>query len=290
MKRPGIMMLLAATSIHTCFASDDWIGLDDDEPVLIGIELGEDEAQDSSRALLLGLPFGDSAGFYGYYGETQLTDQDQQFDSLSLASTVWIQLSTLVDIEVQHFFEGQSGELEQETLGLALGFTHRDWNFRLQYRDGETILFTREDISDFLSDFIPDRFTTDVAAFGLSVGRQTDPWYWQASFQRYDYDADLTPLSQSRFAQFIVKASALAQSSLLISQNLSLLVGHADFDNDYSVAISQDRSAIDESYDETLLLSWQHWSSQRFGYLLAASMPLPVDDEYGFTLGLRWML
>ena len=38
------------------------------------------------------------------------------------------------------------------------------------------------------------------------------------------------------------------------------------------------------------MLSWQHWASQRVGYLLAAAAALPLDDSVGLTLGLRWML
>ena len=290
MNRLNIMILFFMLVPGYCLATEDWIGLDDRQPILIGIDLGEDEVEDSSRALLLSLPLGDRMGYYGYYNETELTDVDQEFDSLNLVTAVWFQLSQLVDIEVQYFFEGNEGELEKETLGLALALDQGEWNFRVQFEDGETLFFTREVDTDFFDRLVPDSYATDVSGYGLSLGWQSDPWYWQASYQRYDYEKDLSVLSRSEFARFIVKSSTLAQSSLLISQNASLLLGHADFNNDYSLQISQDQSAIDESYGETLMLSWQHWASRRFGYSFAAASALPLDDSVGVTLGLRWML
>lgn len=290
MSRLIIMILFFMLSPGSCLATDDWIGLDDEQPILIGIDLGENEVEDSSRALLLGLPLGDRMGYYGYYNETELTELDQEFDSLTLVTTIWFELSQLVDIEVQYFFEGNEGELEKETLGLALALDQGEWNFRVQFEEGETLFFTRDVDTDFFDSFVPDSYATDVSGFGVSLGWQGDPWYWQVSYQRYDYEKDLSALSRSAFARFIVRSSTLAQSSLLISQNASLLLGHADFDNDYSLQISQDQSAIDESYDETLMLSWQHWASRRFGYLLAAAAALPLDDSVGITLGLRWIL
>jgi len=289
MKQLGIMVCVIAVLSSSRLAAEEWLGLEQEPPVLVGIELGRDEEEDSTGAFMLGLPLGNSAGYYGYYSNTQLSDAGQEFDSLALATTVWFQLSELVDIELLHFFEGNDGELEKETLGIALGLSQGNWDFRLQLDDGELLIFTRDDVTDFLSAFIPDRFDSDISGYGLTLGWQADPWYWQASYQRFDYESDLSPLDRSRFAQFVVKSSALAQSSLLISESTSLLVGHTDYDNDYSILIYQDQSAIDRSRAETLALSWQHWTNLRFGYLLVASMPVPADN-IGLTLGLRWVL
>ena len=290
MSRLNIMLLVFALSPGSCLGAEEWIGLEDEQPVLIGIDLGQDELEDSSRALLLSLPLGERMGYYGYYSETELSDLDQEFDSLVLVTTLWFQLSQLVDIEIQYLFEGNEGELEKETLGLALALDQGEWNFRVQLEEGETLLFTRAIDSDFFDSFVPDSYATDVSGFEVSLGWQGDPWYWQLNHLRYDYEKDLSALSRSAFARFIVKSSTLAQSSLLVSQNASLLLGHADFENDYSLQISQAQSAIDESYDETLVFSWQHWASQRFAYLLAAATGLPLDDSVGLTLGLRWVL
>ena len=290
MSQLNIMLLVFTLASGSCLAAEEWIGLDHEQPVLIGIDLGEDEFEDSSRALLLSMPVGDRMGYYGYYNETELSDLEQEFDSLTLVTAIWFELSQLVELEVQYFFEGNHGELEKETLGLALALDQGKWNFRVELEEGETLFFTRDIDSNFFDSLVPDSYASDVSGSGVSLGWRDDPWYWQASYQRYDYEKDLSVLSRSAFARFIVKSSTLAQSSLLISQNASLLLGHADYDNDYSLQISQTQSAIDESYAETLMLSWQHWASQRFGYLLAAAAALPLDDSVGLTLGLRWML
>lgn len=289
MKQLGILVCVFAVLSSSKLAADEWLGLEQEQPALIGFDLGHDEEQDSTWAFTLGLPLGDNAGYYGYYSNTRLSDAGQEFDSLALATTIWFQLSELVDIELRHFFEGNDRELEKETLGIALGLSQGNWDFRVQLDAGELLIFTRNDVTDFLNTFIPDRFISDVSGYGLALGWQADPWYWQASFQRFDYKRDLTPLGRSRFAQFIVKSSALAQSALLISESVSLLVGHANYDNDYSILVYQDQSAIDRSRAETLALSWQHWANQRFGYLLVASMPVSADSV-GLTLGLRWVL
>ena len=290
MKRLKLMLVVLLLLPDSRLAAEEWLGLEDNQPVLIGIDLGEDEVEDSSKALLLSLPLGDSMGYYGYYSETQLTDIDQEFDSLLLITSIWAQLSELVELEVQHFFEGNEDELVQETLGLALSLNPGEWQFRIHLEEGDTRFFTRNVDSDFFVTYVPQSFTTVVSSIGVSLGWQGQPWYWQASYQRYDYEDDLSVLSRSVFARFIVKSSTLAHSSLLISKNATLLTGYTDFDNDYSIQITQDQSAIDSSYSETLVLSWQHWASQRFGYLLAAATTLPPDDSIGLTLGLRWML
>ncbi len=284
---------MMAIPLYLLFSSrlvaEEWIGLEAQQPAMIGFDLGRNEVEDLSSALFLSLPLGDSAGYYGYYSNTSLSQEDQEFDSLSLATTIWFQLTDLVEGELFYFFEGNEGELEKETLGIGLSLNQGNWNFRVQLDTGELLIFTRDDVSDFLSTMIPDRFDTDIAAFELALGMQVDAWYWQASYRRYDYERDLSGLDRSSFAQFIVSSAALAQSTLLISQDASLLVGRADYSNDYSVLISQNRSAIDRSYDETLMLSWQHWPSRSLGYMLSASMPLPVDSV-GLTLGLRWVI
>ncbi len=281
-----VLMLFPAKRIE----AEDWIGLDPEQPMLAGVDLGQDQSGDSAQALLLGFPLGDSAGFNGYYSQSKFTDEINEFDSLSLASAVWIALDELVEVELQHFFEGNGGELEKQTLGIALGLRQGEWRVRVQIDNGEALLFTRNDDSDFFDQFVPDRFSSAVSAIGVSLAWQRDTWYWQASYQRYDYEKDLSALERSRFARFVVKESALAQSSLLISKNASLVLGRADLDNDYWMQLSQDQSAIDDSYTDTLSLNWQHWASEDFGYLFNAAMPLPADDGIGLTLGLRWML
>lgn len=290
MKRLKYMLIALSLLPDYRLAAEEWLGLEDSQPVLIGIDLGEDEVGDSSQALLLSLPLGDGMGYYGYYSETQLTDTDQEFDSQRLLTSIWVQLSQLIELEVQHFFEGNEDELEQETLGLALSLAPGAWQLRIHLEEGDTRFFTRNVDSDFFDIYVPQSFTTDVSSIGVSLGWRGQPWYWQASYQRYDYEEDLSVFSRSVFARFIVKSSTLAHSSLLISKSTSLLAGYADFDNDYSIQLTQNQSAIDANYDDTLTLSWQHWASQRFGYLLSAATILPPDDSIGLTLGLRWML
>ena len=289
MKLTAILALVLTIVSGSGTASDEWLGLEPEQPILIGFDLGQDEVEDLSAAFVLSLPLGNSAGYYGYYGNTELSDDGQEFDSRALATVIWFELSELIELEVQHFFEGNTDELEKETLGLSLAFSRGDWNFRVQLEDGDLIIFTNEDIRDSFDTFVPDRFDSDVSGYTLALGRQVDPWYWQISYQRFDYEEDLTPLSRSLFAQFIFKSSALTQSSLLISRSTSVLLGRADYDNDYSISIYQDKSAIDDSDEESLLLSWQHWANRQLGYLFAASIPVP-GDSIGVTLGLRWVL
>ena len=290
MRAPLVMSLLILLWTGTRVEAEDWIGLEQNRPVLLGADFGEDEIGDSYHALLLDLPFADSAGFYGYYSETELSDADQSFDSLALVSAIWLQLNQLVEVEMQHFYEGNEDELEKETLALALGLDQGQWSFRVQLETGEALLFTRDNDSAFFDQFVPGRFSSDVSAIAVSLGWRQQSWYWQAGYQRIDYEKDLSALDRSRFARFIIKASTLAQSSLLVSQNATLLLGYTDPEDDYSMQLSQNQSAVDQSYQETLLLSWQRWLSRRFGYELAAATSLPGADDVGLRLGLRWIM
>ena len=192
MSQLNIMLLVFTLASGSCLAAEEWIGLDHEQPVLIGIDLGEDEFEDSSRALLLSLPVGDRMGYYGYYNETELSDLEQEFDSLTLVTAIWFELSQLVELEVQYFFEGNPGELEKETLGLALALDQGKWNFRVELEEGETLFFTRDIDSNFFDSLVPDSYASDVSGSGVSLGWRDDPWYWQASYQRYDYEKDLS--------------------------------------------------------------------------------------------------
>lgn len=288
--RPGCLLLALSICAATAVAEDDWIGLDQSPPLLLGFDIGEDEDQNSTRALMFSLPAGRRAGVYGYYGETELNDSEQSFDSLLLATTIWFELAQMVDIELKHFFEGNDDELEQETLGLALALDQGEWNFSVQLDQGDIRFFTRSVGEESLDRRLPSSVDSDVSAISVALGSEIDAWYWQASYRRYDYERDVSRFINSRLAELVVKSSALAQSSLLISQTASLLLGVADFDNDYSLLISQDRSVVDQGYDESLVLGWQRWGGASFGFQLAASMLLPVEDSLGLTLGLRWAL
>jgi len=88
MKQLGIMVCVFAVLSSSRLAAEEWLGLDQELPALVGIDLGRDEEEDSTAAFMLALPLGDSAGYYGYYSNTELSDGGQEFDSLALATTV----------------------------------------------------------------------------------------------------------------------------------------------------------------------------------------------------------
>lgn len=288
MRRRLLMLCLLLVPVKYATA-DEWMGLDDAPAIDLGLDVAIEDDGDLSGGIGFSLPLGQRAGFAGDYRNSELSDDEETFDSLALASAIWFELTDLVDIEALHFFEGNEGELEKETLGLALGLARGDWQFRVQLEEGELLIFTREDLTDFLATFVPDRFSTDVSGYALMLGWQRGAWYWQASRWRYDYEDDLSGLERSDFAQFIVKTSALAHSSLLVSRIDSLLVGRLDADNDYSLLLSRDRSAIDDSHSDSLTLTWQHWPDPNLGLSVAATIP-GESELSGFSLGLQWVL
>ena len=272
-----------------CAVAEEWLGLDAVDPGYLGVELSIEDSGDLGAAAGFALPLGPASGFQGDYSVSEFSDGEDEFDNLLLASRVWLELTSMLDLELMHFFEGNDDELEKETLGVGFNLRRGDWYFRVHYEDGDLLIFTRDDVFDFLPNRLPDRFETDVSVYGLRIGWQDLEWYWEAARQRYDYSDDLDALGTSAFAQFIVKSSALAHSSLLVSEYRSLLVGRSDPDNDYAILLWRDHSAIDESRGATMTLSWQHWAGENLGYLLAISVP--GDDEVvGLTLGLRWVI
>jgi len=288
MKRFVFSLLLLPLVAGGRLAAEDWIGLEQASPFAFGADLAVEDTGEYLGGVDFDLALGDGAGLFGNYRVYELSDDVEEFQSLALATAIWFELSELVDLEVSYFFEGNIDELEKENLGLALDFGRGNWNLRLQAEDGETRLFTRGDLGDVISRVIPERIDSDFVGYGLSLGWQGDDWYWQLSQQRFDYERDLSTLGSSDFAQFIVESSALAQSSLLVSKYTALLIGFADFENDYSLLLARDRSAIDDVDNDTLVLSWQHWASRSHGYLLAASFP--ESEDAGLALGLRWVM
>jgi hypothetical protein len=288
MKRLTLTLLLLPLLAGETLAAEDWIGFEEVPPLQAGFDLAVEDGGDLSGGFNLRLALGDSAGIYGDYHVSELSDEEEEFERLALVTALWFQLSELVDLEVSYFFEGNMDELEKETLGLALGFNRGNWNFQLQLEDGELHLFTRGELGDIVSEVIPEQIDSDLDGFGLRLGWQQRSWYWQASHQRFDYERDLSPLDTNAFVQFIVKSGVLAQSSLLISKYTTFVVGHADFENDYSLLLVQEQSAIDDIYSDSLMVSWRHWTSPNLGYLIAASFS--ESEDAGLTLGLQWVM
>ncbi len=281
---PLVLLLLPASA----FATDEWMGLDDSAPILLALDLGRDEAGNDTQALGLLAPLTEVAGLQFAYGNTQLDDGEQQFDNRTLVSQIWYELNTLLEVDLQHFFEGNRDELELETLGLGLSLRRGNWRIRVHLERGELLIFTRDEVNDVLGR-IPERIESDVDVLGLSLGSGAGPWYWQAGYRQFDYEIDLGRLERSDFAQFVVKASALAHSSLLISEEMTLLLGHADFDDDYSLYYARERSALDERYYDSLSFAWERWTRDDFGFLLGADYGAESED-LGLSLGLRWVL
>jgi hypothetical protein len=288
MKRLTVTLLLLPLLAGEILAAEDWIGFEEVPPLQAGFDLAVEDGGDLNGGFNLQLALGDSAGIYGDYRVSELSDEEEEFESLALATALWFQLSELVDLEVSYFFEGNVDELEKETLGLALGFNRGNWNFQLQLEDGELHLFTRGEPGDIVSSVIPEQINSDLDGYGLRLGWQQQSWYWQVSHRRLDYERDLSLLDTSAFVQFIVKSGVLAQSSLLISKYTTFVVGHADFENDYSLLLAQEQSAIDDIYSDSLMVSWRHWTSPNLGYLIAASFP--EFEDAGLTLGLQWVM
>lgn len=289
MRAARVALLALGPLACGCAAAEEWLGLGDVNPGYLGLEINVEDSGDLAAAAGFALPLGPTSGFEGNYGVTEFSDGEDEFDNLLLASRVWLELTTMLDLELMHWFEGNDDELEKETLGIGFNLRQGEWYLRVHYEDGDLLIFTRDDLFDFLPNRLPDRLETDVSAYGLRFGWQGVDWYWEAARQRYDYADDLSALGQSAFAQFIVKSSALAHSSLLVSEYTALLVGRSDQDNDYSILLWHDRAAIDDLTSDSMTLSWQHWAGANFGYLLAIS--LPGDDEVvGLTLGLRWVI
>ncbi len=269
-------------------AAEEWMGLDDSPPVLLSLDAGRDEAGNDNQAFGLLAPLGESSGLQFAYNTTRLDDGKQRFDNRTLATQVWFELNTLLEIDLQHFFEGNTDELEQQTLGLGLSLRQGNWRIRVHLEHGELLIYTRDEINDPLGR-IPGRIESDVDVFGLSLGSDGDSWYWQAGYRRFDYERDLGRIERSDFAQFVVKASALAHSSLLISEEATLILGHADFDDDYWLYYARERSVLDERYYDSLAFGWEHWPSAEFGFLVGANYGSEAED-LGLSLGLRWVL
>ncbi len=270
-------------------AAEEWLGLDELDPGYLGVEISVEDSGDLGAATGFGFPLGPASGFQGDYSVTEFSDGEDEFDNLLLASRVWFELTAMLDAELMHTFEGNDDELEKETFGIGVNLQRGDWYVRVHYEAGELLIFTRDDVFDFLPGRLPDRIETDVSGYGLRIGWQGFAWYWEAARQRYDYEDDLAALGESAFAQFIVKSSALAHSSLLVSETTFLLIGHGDLDDDYSILLWRDHAAIDDFSSDTMTLSWQHWADDHLGTLVAISVP--GDDEVvALTLGLRWVM
>lgn len=284
-----VLLIVYALLPTGAVAAEDWLGLDDALPATVALELTRDDSGDTGGALGIFAPLGGAAGLQGDYAVATVSDGDNEFDNWLLASRVWIELSDLLDLELMHIFEGNDNELEKETLGIGLNLHRGDWYFKLHLEDGDLLIFTRDELGDFFNVAFPDHFETGVSAAAVRFGWQSSAWYWELARQRFDYADDLEPLGRSAFAQFIVKSSALAHSSLLLTESTSLLIGHADFANDYAMLLWRDRAAIDATTSSTLTLSWRHWPVANLGYLLAVSVP--GDDQFlGLTLGLQWVM
>lgn len=287
----GVTMLLMLPVLLAggVLQAEEWLGLNDNPQLLLLADISVADNGDLSGGINADAPIGAKAGFRVDYRHYELSDDVESFDSLDLATALWIELSELVDVEVGYFFEGNEEELEKETLGLALDFNRGNWNLRLQFEEGELLVFTRDGLGVVRDRLIPERLESDLSSNGVILDWQGDAWYWQLSHSRYDYEASLSNLGNNALTQFIVKSAALAQSSLLVSKRTSVVVGHADYFNDYAIQMSRDQSAIDDLHSNSLVMNWQHWLSSNIALNMAAIFP--GESEFvGASLGLRWVM
>ena len=253
--RPATGVWVAA--LFACLAPaaaavDDWIGLDDGPPILLGVDAGQDGNGDALTSLLIDAPFDDRSGFAGYYSSTEIRAGEQRFDSHGLVSSIWLQVNHLLDIELSHFFDGNSDELEREALGLAFDLKLGEWRLGIDLQSGETRIFTRDVGVEPIDNRVPEFIESDLDGQGIAIGWRGIEWYWRLGFQQTDYARDLGGLASSRLLQQIVSASALAQSGLLVSERATLILAHIGLADELSLTLASDRSAIDDSEADTL--------------------------------------
>ena len=277
--------MLSLLTTSTALA-EEWIGLDDEPPMIIGFQYSEEEQGNRSKLVYLSLPVASTNSLDVNYSQTTLIDEDNRFDSDSLYAGINVEIDEVFAISLNYQFQGQRNELEIDRFGFQLIVNPFPFSAQLGYSFGEVLIFTQQDI--FPNANIPENIQSDMDVLEVQVGWLFDRFGFNVSHRNYDYQKKLSALGSRPLFQLLVKPGVLVQAGLLLAEQTDLSLQYPLEQRSLAWHWSSSRSEIDDSRVHSLQMDWIEYLTEQTGLLI--SVGRSDDFNWFLGLGLEWNL
>jgi hypothetical protein len=274
--------LLTASTV----LAEEWIGLDDEPPMIIGFQYSEEEQGDHSRLVYLSVPVASTNSLDVNYSQTTLIDEDIRFDSDSLYAGINVEIDELFAISLNYQFQGRRNELEIERYGFQLIENPYPFSAQLGYSFGEVLIFTQQDI--FPNANIPENIQSDMDVLEVQLGWWFDRFGINISHRNYEYQKQLSALGSRPLFQLLVKPGVLVQTGLLLAEQTDLSLQFPLEQRSLILYWSSSRSEVDDSRAHSLQMDWTEYLTEQTGLLI--SVGRFDDSNWHLGLGLEWIL
>lgn len=277
--------MLSLLTTSTALA-EEWIGLNDEPPMIIGFQYSEEEQGNRSKLVYLSLPVASTNSLDVNYSQTTLIDEDTRFDSDSLYAGINVEIDEVFAISLNYQFQGQRNELEIDRYGFQLIVNPFPFSAQLGYSFGEVLIFTQQDI--FPNANIPENIQSDMDVLEVQVGWLFDRFGFNVSHRNYDYQKKLSALGSRPLFQLLVKPGVLVQAGLLLAEQTDLSLQYPLEQRSLAWHWSSSRSEIDDSRVHSLQMDWIEYLTEQTGLLI--SLGRSDDFNWFLGLGLEWNL
>ena len=277
--------MLSLLTTSTALA-EEWIGLNDEPPMIIGFQYSEEEQGNRSKLVYLSLPVASTNSLDVNYSQTTLIDEDNRFDSDSLYAGINVEIDEVFAISLNYQFQGQRNELEIDRFGFQLIVNPFPFSAQLGYSFGEVLIFTQQDI--FPNANIPENIQSDMDVLEVQVGWLFDRFGFNVSHRNYDYQKKLSALGSRPLFQLLVKPGVLVQAGLLLAEQTDLSLQYPLEQRSLAWHWSSSRSEIDDSRVHSLQMDWIEYLTEQTGLLI--SVGRSDDFNWFLGLGLEWNL
>ncbi len=277
---------LVALVMFTPVQAEDWMGLDDEVPVLLGARYTVDGADNDTTDFFLSAPLNDQIILDLEYQRSHLSDGRETFSSDTIFGQLGFQLTETVDLQLAYQFQGQPEELEVTQFQLQLDYQPYPAFASFSYSQGDVTIFTLEELVGIFE--IESSYHSDMRVTGFSIGWWFEDFSLSTSYLDYDYERNISALGSSPLLQLLVKPGVLAQSGLFIDKQMVIsldvllqqreLIGH----------LISNYSEIDRQRTRALQLDWIEPLSASTNLSVSIYRSDDRSDNWSLTLGLQW--
>ncbi len=274
-------------------ADDEWAlgnGADATEasgtPTVITLMGGACEGGDRYIAASLGAGLGRQLSVDLSASQTRLEDRDGFFTSLDLSGDLELRIDSHNRLGGGLRFQGQRGELEIERHRLGWTLNSGSLELALAWHFGRVTVFSRSDIDGRFN--LPRSRSFDTDGWSLRLSTLGNDWGGYLSWERHDYDQDLSVLERHPLLQWLIEPGALQQTGLLLSERLGLGLSHYQERYSWSLGLSRQRNGVDGETSRDLSLDGQYTLNPSWQLLLGLGYGLDAEQPLSLSAGLQW--
>lgn len=290
--KPMAWLTLAACGLLQA-ADDEWALVDGADaieafttPTIITLMGGVYEGDDRFIAASLGAGLGHQLSVDLSASQIRLEDSDASFTSLDLSGNLALRIDPHNRVGGGLRFQGQRGDLEVNRYRLGWTLDSGPLELALAWHFGRVTVFSRADIGGRFN--LPRSRSFDTDGWSLRLSTLGPHWGGYLSWERHDYDRDLSALERHPLLQWLIEPGALQQTGLLLSEQLGLGLIHYRERSSWSLGLTRQRNGVDDETSRDLSLDGQYALSPSWQLLLGLGYGLDAEHPLSLSAGLQW--